>query len=68
MSKSKGNVIDPIEIIEGTTLDSMLEKLYSGNLDEKELQSAVKLKKTEFPEGIPECGCDALRFGLLAYL
>ena len=37
MSKSKGNVIDPIEIIEGTTLDSLLEKIINGNLDEKEL-------------------------------
>ena len=68
MSKSKGNVIDPIEIIEGTTLDSLLEKILNGNLDDKELQSAIKLKKQEFPEGIPECGTDALRFGLLAYL
>jgi len=38
-----------------------------GNLPEKEVAAALKLQKDEFPEGIPECGADGLRFGLLAY-
>jgi len=36
MSKSLGNVVDPLEIIEGTSLDSLIEKINSGNLDKKE--------------------------------
>jgi len=39
----------------------------SGNLPEKEVKKAIKGQEEEFPDGIPECGCDALRFGLLAY-
>lgn len=40
----------------------------AGNLDPKELKKATENKKKEFPEGFPECGSDALRFGLLAYM
>ena len=68
MSKSLGNVIDPLEIIEGCSLENLLLKLSQGTLDKKEYEKAVKEKKTTFPEGIPECGTDALRFGLLAYM
>ncbi|RNC37477.1 putative valyl-tRNA synthetase, partial [Trypanosoma cruzi] len=39
----------------------------NGNLDEKEVPRALKLQKETFPNGIPECGSDALRFGLLSY-
>ena len=68
MSKSLGNVIDPLEIIDGASLESLINKLKEGNLEEKELNRAINLKKNEFPEGIAECGSDALRFGLLAYM
>lgn len=68
MSKSLGNVIDPLEIIEGCSLEKLLEKLYSGTLEKKELDRAIIEKKKSFPDGIPECGTDALRFGLLAYM
>jgi valyl-tRNA synthetase len=67
MSKSLGNVIDPLEIINGCTLDALQGRLDGGNLPEKEVVRAKKNLQSEFPDGIPECGTDALRFGLLAY-
>jgi valyl-tRNA synthetase len=67
MSKSLGNVIDPIDVIQGLSLDALHEKLYEGNLDEKELVKAKAGQKKDFPKGIPQCGTDALRFALCAY-
>jgi valyl-tRNA synthetase len=67
MSKSLGNVIDPMEVIAGCDLETLHEKIRSGNLPPKEVETAIKGQKLDFPEGIPECGADALRFGLLAY-
>lgn len=67
MSKSLGNVIDPLEVINGCTLDHLLKKLESGNLPAKEVEKCKKDQRADFPDGIPECGSDALRFGLLAY-
>eukprot|EP00929_Paragymnodinium_shiwhaense_P029776 TRINITY_DN16_c0_g1_i1.p1 TRINITY_DN16_c0_g1~~TRINITY_DN16_c0_g1_i1.p1 ORF type:complete len:1066 (-),score=392.32 TRINITY_DN16_c0_g1_i1:117-3314(-) len=67
MSKSLGNVIDPLEVIDGITLDELHKKLEQGNLPEKEIEKAKKGQSQDFPEGIPQCGADALRFGLLAY-
>ncbi|KAI4157069.1 MAG: hypothetical protein LQ342_008533 [Letrouitia transgressa] len=67
MSKSLGNVIDPVDVIEGATLQSLHAKLLVGNLDPKELATATKFQKSSFPEGIPECGADALRFSLISY-
>ncbi|KAF0714051.1 Aste57867_4065 [Aphanomyces stellatus] len=67
MSKSLGNVVDPLEVIAGCSLSTLLEKLESGNLPEKEVEKAKKGQTADFPDGIPECGADALRFGLLAY-
>lgn len=67
MSKSLGNVIDPLEVIHGCSLESLQARIDSGNLPPKEVTRAKKNNEAEFPEGIPECGSDALRFGLLAY-
>lgn len=67
MSKSLGNVIDPEEVIQGCDLEVLHEKIRSGNLPPKEVELAVKGQKLDYPKGIPECGADALRFGLLAY-
>jgi valyl-tRNA synthetase len=67
MSKSLGNVIDPLEVIGGCSLQSLQERLEGGNLAPKEVVRAKKNNELEFPDGIPECGSDALRFGLLAY-
>jgi len=67
MSKSLGNVIDPLEVINGCTLQHLLGKLEGGNLPKKEVEKSKADQKADFPDGIPECGSDALRFGLLAY-
>jgi len=67
MSKSLGNVIDPLEVIQGIALEELNQKLYEGNLPDKEIEKAKEGQKQDFPDGIPQCGADALRFGLLAY-
>ncbi|CAE6413283.1 unnamed protein product [Rhizoctonia solani] len=67
MSKSLGNVIDPVDVIEGITLDRLQEKLKEGNFDEREIVKAMAGQKKDFPKGIPQCGTDALRFALCAY-
>ncbi|KAI8927212.1 hypothetical protein BC831DRAFT_453206 [Entophlyctis helioformis] len=68
MSKSLGNVIDPYDIMEGITLERLLKRLETGNLDPRELVRASEAQRKDYPNGIPECGTDALRFGLLAYI
>ena len=67
MSKSLGNVIDPLDIISGIDLETLHAKLLVGNLKDEEVARATKYQKTAFPTGIPECGADALRFTLLSY-
>lgn len=67
MSKSLGNVIDPLDVIYGTSLQSLHDKLRTGNIDPKEIIKAEAGQKLSFPNGIPECGTDALRFALCAY-
>lgn len=67
MSKSLGNVIDPIEVINGISLDGLHKRLEAGNLDPKELATAIEGQQKDFPNGIEECGADALRFALVAY-
>ena len=66
MSKSLGNVIDPMWVIEGITLPEMQATLENSNLDPREIEKAKKGMADQFPKGIPECGVDALRFGLAA--
>jgi len=68
MSKSLGNVIDPLEVIEGVSLEVLCEKLTSGNLPAAEVKKGEEMNRKEYPHGIPECGSDALRFGLLAHV
>ncbi|KAJ4705826.1 Valine--tRNA ligase-like protein [Melia azedarach] len=67
MSKSLGNVVDPLEVINGITLEGLHKRLEEGNLDPKELDIAKKGQKADFPNGIAECGADALRFALVSY-
>jgi valyl-tRNA synthetase len=67
MSKSLGNVIDPIDVIQGLSLENLHEKLYEGNLEAAEIEKAKAGQKKDFPKGIPQCGTDALRFALCAY-
>lgn len=66
MSKSKGNVIDPLEVIDGCTLENLHDKIRNGNLPAKEVKAALAAQSKDFPDGIQQCGADALRFGLLA--
>lgn len=67
MSKSLGNVIDPLEVINGITLEGLQKRLEEGNLDPTELGVAKDGQRKDFPNGIPECGADALRFALVSY-
>lgn len=67
MSKSLGNVIDPLDVISGISLDGLNTKLSDSNLDPKEYDRALSGQKKLFPSGIPECGTDALRFKLCEY-
>ena len=59
--------IDPIDVIEGISLDGLHQRLTEGNLDEREMAKAAQGQKKDYPKGIPQCGTDALRFTLCAY-
>ncbi|XP_042201886.1 valine--tRNA ligase, mitochondrial [Callorhinchus milii] len=64
MSKSLGNVIDPLDVINGASAQYLHQKLGSILLDAREMRVAEEGQKRDFPYGIPECGTDALRFSL----
>uniref|UniRef100_A0A4W5M5S0 valine--tRNA ligase n=1 Tax=Hucho hucho TaxID=62062 RepID=A0A4W5M5S0_9TELE len=67
MSKSLGNVIDPLDVITGISLEGLYAQLQDSNLDPVEVEKAKQGQKSDYPTGIPECGTDALRFALCAY-
>lgn len=66
MSKSKGNTLDPIDLIDGITLENLIEKRTSNLLSQSLVKSIEKATKEEFPSGIHNFGTDALRFTFCA--
>lgn len=66
MSKSKGNVLDPVDLMDGIELDPLLAKRTSNMMQEHYREAIIKDTKDQFPEGISASGCDALRFTFCA--
>ena len=62
MSKSKGNTLDPLDLIDGISLDALLEKSTKGLMLAAHQEKAAKYVKKNFPNGIPAYGTDAFRF------
>ena len=70
MSKVKGNVIDPLDVIHGIELKDLLDKRRQDatgvGLKKDKIQRIEQATRKQFPDGIPSCGADALRFALLS--
>ena len=62
MSKSKGNVLDPLDLIDGITLDALVDKRTYGLMLEKQREPIARRTRKQFPNGIPSFGADAVRF------
>ncbi len=62
VSKSKGNVLDPIDLIDGVDLETLVTKRTSNMMDPRQAESIAARTRKQFPDGIPAVGADALRF------
>ena len=66
MSKSKGNILDPLDLVDGIDLDALVKKRTDGLADSKRKESIARATRREFPDGVPSYGADALRLTFCA--